>query len=84
MMTLQFVLDAQNAGAVHLCVSDVHVNLCACLQSQAGWSELAPPQHLSTRIVDAGIAIRYSQGYITSFLQDLEMGWRGWCLQSTA
>ena len=32
----------------------------------------------STRIKDAGIAIRHSQGYIISILQGLEMGWRGW------
>ena len=31
----------------------------------------------STRIKDAGIAIRHSQGYIISILQGLEMGWRG-------
>ena len=33
---------------------------------------------LSTRIKDAGIAIRHSRGYIISILQGLEMGWRGW------
>ena len=32
---------------------------------------------LSTRIKDAGIAIRHSQGYIASILQGPEMGWRG-------
>ena len=31
----------------------------------------------STRIKDAGIAIRHSQGYIVSILQGPEMGWRG-------
>ena len=32
---------------------------------------------LTTRIKDAGIAIRHSQGYIISILQTAEMGWRG-------
>ena len=32
---------------------------------------------LSTRIKDAGIAIRHSRGYIISILQGLEMGWKG-------
>ena len=38
---------------------------------------------LSTRIKDAGIAIRHSRGYIISILQGLEMGWKGrtWCVQ---
>ena len=31
----------------------------------------------STRIKDAGIAIRHSRGYIISILQGLEMGWKG-------
>ena len=31
---------------------------------------------LSTRIKDAGIAIRHSRGYIISILQGPEMGWR--------
>ena len=31
---------------------------------------------LSTRIKDAGIAIRRSRGYIISILQGPEMGWR--------
>ena len=34
-------------------------------------------QSLSTRMKDAGIAIRHSRGYIISTLQGLEMGWRG-------
>ena len=34
--------------------------------------------HSSTRIKDAGIAIRHSRGYIISILQGLEVGWRGW------
>ena len=32
----------------------------------------------STRIKDAGIAIRHSRGYIISILQGPEMGWRWW------
>ena len=41
------------------------------------------PEHqhascLSTRIKDAGIAIRHSRGYIISILQGLETGWGGW------
>ena len=32
----------------------------------------------STRIKDAGIAIRHSRGYVTSILQGLEMGLREW------
>ena len=41
-------------------------------------------QIYSTRIKDAGIAIRHSRGYIISILQGLEMGWRGmkWCVHS--
>ena len=37
----------------------------------------------STRIKDAGIAIRHSRGYTFSILQGLEMGWRGWTSQGT-
>ena len=32
----------------------------------------------STRIKDAGIAIRHSRRYTFPILQGLEMGWRGW------
>ena len=34
----------------------------------------------STRIKDAGIAIRHSRGYIISILQGPEMSFRGWAL----
>ena len=42
------------------------------------------PAPFSTRIKDAGIAIRHSQGYIISTLQGPEIGWRGMprCVQS--
>ena len=45
---------------------------------------LQDPGSSSTRIKDAGIAIRHSRGYIISILQGLEMGWRGmkWCVHS--
>merc|ERR1711965_739649 len=41
---------------------------------------LSPPMlpSWSTRIEDAGIAIRHSRGYIISILQGPEMGLRGW------
>ena len=39
--------------------------------------------HLSTRIKDAGIAIRHSREYIVSILQGPEMGWRGWANVAT-
>ena len=35
-----------------------------------------PFWQFSTRIKDAGIAIRHSRGYTFSILQALEMGWR--------
>ena len=34
------------------------------------------PQHHSTRIKDAGMAIRHSRGYTSSILQGPEMVWR--------
>ena len=37
----------------------------------------------STRIKDAGIAIRHSRGRILSILQAPEMSWRGWTSQGT-
>ena len=49
------------------------------IKSAASAASLMPQVPiLSTRIKDAGITIRHSQGYIISILQGLEMGWRGW------
>ena len=39
---------------------------------------LPPHEHMSTRIKDAGMAIRHSRGYIISTLQGLQMGLREW------
>ena len=49
---------------------------------QQAWPVPGHPKHilqviLSTRIKDACIAIRHSQGYIISILQGLGMGWKG-------
>ena len=38
---------------------------------------------LSTRIKDAGIAIRHLQGHTISILQGLEMGWKGLAVVDT-
>ena len=44
----------------------------------AGTKEKRKPMDMkSTRIKDAGIAIRHSRGYIISILQGPEMGLRG-------
>ena len=46
---------------------------CLKLEKHQNVSEVL----LSTRIKDAGIAVRDSRGYTISILQGPEMGWRG-------
>ena len=50
----------------------------ACLLLASSPCKMICLNTYSTRIKDAGIAIRHSRGYAFSILQGLEMGWKGW------
>ena len=50
------------------------------VRDRQGPCTMLPTVQLSTRIKDAGIAVRHSRGHITSILQGPEMRWRGWAL----